>query len=52
MVVVNIKVLISSYQYTVMMLVWIFGSILLYYVFLLLFSFGIMGSSLYGVQQE
>lgn len=51
-VVVNIKVLISSYQYTVMMLVWIFGSILLYYVFLLLFSFGIMSSSLYGVQQE
>jgi hypothetical protein len=48
-VVVNIKVLISSFQYTFWMLFWIFGSIVLYYIFLILFSFGIMSSNLYGV---
>lgn len=48
-VVVNIKVLISSFQYTAWMLFWIFGSILLYYIFLMLFSFGIKASDLYGV---
>jgi hypothetical protein len=33
------------------MLFWIFGSILLYYVFILLFSYGIMSSKLYGIVQ-
>lgn len=51
-VVVNIKVLISSFQYTAWMLVWIVGSVLLYYVFLMLFSFAIPSSDLYGIQQE
>lgn len=51
-VVVNIKVLISSFQYTAWMLFWIVGSVLLYYVFLMLFSFAIQASDLYGIQQE
>lgn len=51
-VVVNIKVLISSFQYTWWMMFWIFGSIVLYYIFLVLFSTFIMSSNLYGVQQH
>lgn len=52
-VVVNMKILISSFQYTWMMLFWIFGfSIPLYWLFLMLFSFAIKSSDLYGIQQQ
>jgi hypothetical protein len=49
-VVVNIKVLISSFQYTWWMMFWIFGSIILYYLFLVMFTY-IKIDPLYGVMQ-
>jgi hypothetical protein len=49
-VVANIKVLISSFQYTFYMALWIFGSIITYYLFLTMFTF-LKATSLYGVMQ-
>lgn len=47
-VVVNIKILISSFEFTFWMMFWIFGSIILYYLTLLLFSV-VKATSLYGI---
>jgi len=51
-VVVNVKVLISSFEYTFWMLFWIGLSLIGYYVFYFLFSFFIVSSPLYGLMQQ
>ncbi len=51
-VVANIKVLISSFEYTFWMLFWIFGSIVLYYIAYLMFSLWIMSSDIYGLMDH
>lgn len=51
-VVVNVKVLISSFEYTFWMLFWIALSLMGYYVFYFLFSFFIVSSDLYGLMQQ
>lgn len=50
--VVNVKVLISSFEYTFWMLFWIALSLLGYYIFFMLFSFAIMSSDMYGLMQQ
>jgi len=51
-VVVNVKVLISSFEYTFWMMFWIGISLVGYYVFYFLFSFFIVASPLYGLMQQ
>ncbi len=51
-VVANIKVLISSFEYTFWMLFWIFGSIILYYIAYALYSLWIMSSPVYGLMDH
>lgn len=50
--VVNIKILISSFEFTFWMLLFISIGIIGYYGFYMLFSFGLMSSTLYGLMQQ
>lgn len=50
--IVNVKVLISSFEYTFWMLFWIGLSLLGYYIFYMLFSFAIPASDMYGLMQQ
>lgn len=50
--VVNVKVLISSYEVTFWMLFWIFLSLLMWYASYVLFSFAIPSTTLYGLIQQ
>jgi len=50
--VVNVKVMISSFEVTFWMLFWIFLSILMWYMSYLLFSFAFMSTNIYGLMQE
>lgn len=51
-VVVNVKVLISSFEYTFWLVFWVVISVIGYYVFYFIFSFMIKESPLYGLMQE
>lgn len=52
LIVVNIKVLISSFEYTFWLVFWIVLGLLGYYVFYILFSFAIESSTLWGAMGQ